>query len=137
VTVDAVVLRERRVLLVERGVPPPGWALPGGFVDAGETLERAVVRELEEETGLRARDVSQFHVYSEPGRDPRHPTVSTIFLVEAPGEPRAGDDARRAGFFGVDALPEPMAFDHARIVQDVCAFLAGGKRPGERVSRNG
>ena len=137
VTVDAVVEREGTVLLVERGAPPPGWALPGGFVDAGETLERAVARELLEETGLRALRVTQFHTYSEPDRDPRHPTVSTVFLVEAAGTPRGGDDARDARYFPLAALPTPMAFDHARILTDVRRFRDTGERPRGRVSPGG
>jgi ADP-ribose pyrophosphatase YjhB (NUDIX family) len=130
-TVDALVTREPgEVLLVERGHPPPGWALPGGFVDAGESLEEAVARELEEETGLRARRVRQFHTYSDPGRDPRHPTVSTVFLVDAEGTPRAGDDAAAARFFPWDALPRPLAFDHERILEDARAWLEEGRPPG-------
>jgi len=128
-TVDAVVHDARGgVLLIERRNPPPGWALPGGFVDAGETVEEAVVRELREETGLTATRVEQFHTYSAPGRDPRHPTVSIVFLVEAVGEPRAGDDAGQAAFFGPGRLP-PLAFDHADILADVARHRAGGRRP--------
>ena len=119
-TVDAVVLNDRgEVLLIDRRNPPLGWALPGGFVDVGETLEEAVARELTEETGLRARRVRQFHTYSDPDRDPRHHTVSTVFLVEASGTPTANDDALDAAFFPHDALPEPIVFDHARIIADV------------------
>src|SRR5262245_25594521 len=119
-TVDAVVMNDRgEVLLINRRNPPLGWALPGGFVDAGETLETAVARELIEETGLRARRVRQFHTYSDPARDPRHHTVTTVFRVEAEGEPAAGDDAVAAAYFSPDALPEPVAFDHARIIADV------------------
>jgi ADP-ribose pyrophosphatase YjhB (NUDIX family) len=95
--------------------------LPGGFVDTGETLEEAVARELLEETGLRAQTVLQFHTYSEPSRDPRHHTVSTVFLVEATGEPQAGDDAAEARFFPRHALPSPIAFDHLRILEEVLA----------------
>lgn len=129
-TVDAVVTdASGRVLLIERGHPPPGWALPGGFVDPGETLEEAVVRELREETALRARSVKQFHTYSDPDRDPRHHTVSTVFLVEAEGVPRAGDDAARAEFFPSRSLPEPVAFDHARILRDVERYRETGALP--------
>lgn len=129
-TVDAVVTDgSGRVLLIERGHPPPGWALPGGFVDPGETLEEAVVRELREETSMDARSVRQFHTYSDPSRDPRHHTVSTVFLVEAEGIPRAGDDAARAEFFDPENLPEPMAFDHARILGDVERYRAEGRYP--------
>ncbi len=138
VTVDAVVLNGRgEVLLIERRNDPPGWALPGGFVDAGETLERAAARELEEETGLRAESLTQFHTYSDPHRDPRHPTVSTIFLVRAAGRPVAGDDAGRAEFFPLDGLPEPLAFDHGRILTDVVRFRATGRRPGEAGAAGG
>ncbi len=131
-TVDAVVLNARdEVLLIERRNPPPGWALPGGFVDPGETLETAVARELREETGLRAGRVRQLHTYSDPERDPRHHTVSTVFLVEAEGEPAAGDDAGRAEFFPLDRLPSPLAFDHGRILRDAVRFRADGIRPDE------
>jgi 8-oxo-dGTP diphosphatase len=118
-TVDAIVLNpEGEVLLILRRNDPPGWALPGGFVDAGETLEQAVARELAEETGLRALRVRQFHTYSDPGRDPRHHTVSTVFRVEAAGDLAPGDDAAEARYFPTDALPSPLAFDHARILSD-------------------
>ena len=119
-TVDAVVQNDSgAVLLIKRRNPPLGWALPGGFVDVGETLEAAVSRELTEETGLRARLVRQFHTYSDPARDPRHHTVSTVFQVEAEGDPIAGDDATEAAYFSPFALPEPLVFDHARIIADI------------------
>lgn len=109
------------IVLVERRNPPHGWALPGGFVDVGERIEEAALREGFEETGLRARLVALVGVYSDPGRDPRGHTVSVVFLADAEGEPRGGDDARQARVFPIDALP-PLAFDHARIVAD---WLAG------------
>ena len=116
--VDAIVERPGAgVLLIERRNPPPGWALPGGFVEYGETVEAAVARELEEETGLAAESVRQFRVYSDPARDPRGHTVAVVFVVTARGEPRGGDDARQARFFPWEALP-PLAFDHARILED-------------------
>jgi 8-oxo-dGTP diphosphatase len=118
-TVDAIVHRPGRgVLLVRRRNPPPGWALPGGFVDPGESCEDAVVRETLEETGLRVVRRRQFHVYSDPGRDPRVFTVGVVFVVEADGEPQAGDDAADARFFPLDALPDAVAFDHRRILED-------------------
>jgi ADP-ribose pyrophosphatase YjhB (NUDIX family) len=130
VTVDALVRNAAgQVLLVRRTRTPAGWALPGGFVDAGESLEEAVARELAEETGLRALRVSQFHTYSDPHRDPRHATVSTVFLVEAEGSPAAGDDAADARFYDPDRLPHPMAFDHADIVGHAAAFLRDGRFP--------
>ena len=131
-TVDAVVIDTRdRVLLVERKNPPPGWALPGGFVDPEETVEAAVARELREETGLEARALMQFHTYSDPERDPRHHSVSTVFLVRADGEPEGGDDAARARFFDPDGLPDEIAFDHRRILADVRRYRETGRRPDE------
>lgn len=131
-TVDAVVINYAgEVLLIERKNPPAGWALPGGFVDAGETLEAAAARELEEETGLTARELIQFHTYSDPARDPRHPTVSTVFLVSAGGVLRAGDDAGRAEFFAFDRLPEQMAFDHREILEQVRHYRQTGLFPGQ------
>jgi 8-oxo-dGTP diphosphatase len=131
-TVDAVVENDRgEVLLVERRGEPPGWALPGGFVDPGETVEEAAIRELREETALRARALIQFHVYSDPARDPRHPTVTVVFLVRAEGAPRGGDDAADARFFPPGALPSLIAFDHREILGDVGRWRAQGVRPGE------
>lgn len=137
-TVDAVVENARgEVLLIERRNPPSGWALPGGFVDAGETVETAVARELREETGLEARSLRQFHVYSDPARDPRHPTVTVVFTVRAEGTPRGGDDAADARFFPRDRLPSPIAFDHREILRDVAEGRTGGRRPGDEDSGGG
>lgn len=120
-TVDAIVLDgQGRLLLVERGRDPykGRFALPGGFVEYGETVESAVVRELLEETGIRAKIVELFGVYSDPDRDPRGHTVTIVFRLKvAGGELRAGDDAAKARFFPLDGLP-PLAFDHQRIVGD-------------------
>jgi len=118
-TVDLIVeLDDGRIVLVERKNPPHGWALPGGFVDYGETLEAAAVREAKEETSLDVTLVRQFHTYSDPARDPRSHTISTVFVARAAGEPRGADDALQAKAFGRDELPVRMAFDHARIVAD-------------------
>jgi 8-oxo-dGTP diphosphatase len=126
VAVDALVEdREGRVLLVRRRYPPPGWALPGGFVEARETLEEAVARELHEETGLTLGTAEQFHAYSGPDRDPRHPMVSVVFTATASGELAAGDDAAAARFFPLDALPAEIAFDHRRILADYAARRRG------------
>jgi len=104
-------------VLIKRKNPPYGWALPGGFVDYGESYETAAVREAEEETGLAVTDLAQFHTYSRPDRDTRMHTASTVFTGKAKGEPVAGDDAGEAGLFSRDDLPE-LAFDHAEILSD-------------------
>ncbi len=117
-TVDAIIETEGGIILIKRKNPPSGWAIPGGFVDYGESLEDAVRREAKEETGLDIKLIRQFHTYSDPKRDPRHHTVSTIFIATAAGKPKAGDDAREVGIFNKDNLPEDIAFDHRQILED-------------------
>ncbi len=118
-TVDIIIeIKNRGIVLIERKNPPPGWALPGGFVDYGETLEEAAYREAREETGLQVEDLKQFRAYSDPKRDPRQHTVTQVFLAKAFGVPVGRDDARRAEIFTAAALPEPLAFDHAQILKD-------------------
>jgi ADP-ribose pyrophosphatase YjhB (NUDIX family) len=117
-TVDAIIEIEGGIILIKRKNPPPGWAIPGGFVDYGESLEDAVCREAKEETGLDISLIRQFHTYSEPGRDPRHHTVSTIFIAGASGTPVAADDAQEVGVFTRDSLPKDLAFDHRQILED-------------------
>ena len=119
-TVDIIITVGGGVVLVKRKNPPLAWALPGGFVDYGESLEQAAVREACEETGLSIRLGRQFHTYSEPDRDPRQHTVSTVFLATAEGTPVAGDDAEAAAIFHEESLP-PLAFDHSRILGDYFA----------------
>ena len=119
VTVDAIIeFEDRRVVLVERRFPPKGWALPGGFVDPGESLFQAVRREALEETGLSIEVVSIFHVYSMPWRDPRGDTISAVYHCRASGNPVAGDDASIARAFPFDGLPGNMAFDHREMLED-------------------
>ncbi len=128
-TVDAVILLPGdRVVLIRRRNPPHGWAIPGGFVDEGEPLEAAAKREAAEETGLGVTLLEQFHSYSDPARDPRRHTISTVFLASASGEPRAGDDADEARAFAWDALPSPIVFDHREILADVRRYLLTGAR---------
>lgn len=118
-TVDAILEpRPGHVLLVRRRYPPLGWALPGGFVERGESLEDACRREIQEETSMEIVELRQMHTYSDPSRDPRHPTVSTVFIARGVGEASAGDDAAETGIFPLDALPQPICFDHADILAD-------------------
>ena len=117
-TVDIIIKYAGDIILIRRKNPPAGWALPGGFVDYGETLEDAAVREAKEETGLDVRLVRQFHSYSDPHRDPRQHTISTVFLAEADGKYAAGDDAAVVGVFSARDLPDNLAFDHRQILED-------------------
>jgi len=117
-TVDVIIEIGHGIILIKRKNPPSGWAIPGGFVDYGESLEDAVIREAKEETGLDIRLKKQFHTYSDPKRDPRHHTISTIYIATASGEPKAGDDAKEVGIFNKDSLPEEIAFDHRQILED-------------------
>jgi len=117
----------RPIVLIQRRNPPHGWAIPGGFVDVGETLERAALREALEETCLRVKLNSLLGCYSDPGRDPRGHTVSAVYVGEAQGEPQAADDAADIGLFTPDALPADLAFDHARIMADYRVYLATGQ----------
>lgn len=118
-TVDALIRNAAgEILLIKRRNPPPGWALPGGFVDYGETVEQAVMREVREETGLHLTELAQFRAYSDPRRDPRHHIVTLVFSAHATGQLAAGDDAADARFFPSDALPEDMAADHGTIIRD-------------------
>lgn len=106
------------ILLVKRKFQPLGWALPGGFLEVGESAEQAALREAFEETGLRVELVRQFHVYSDPSRDPRGPCVSVVFLARGWGTPKAGDDAVSCEAFHEMNLPGELAFDHRQIIRD-------------------
>jgi 8-oxo-dGTP diphosphatase len=117
-TVDIIIRVDGKIVLIERKNEPKGWALPGGFVDYGESLEAAATREAAEETGLELKDLRQFGAYSDPGRDPRQHNISFVFTAEGQGEPRGGDDAATALLFSLDELPSPLCFDHAKILAD-------------------
>jgi len=118
-TVDVIIEVEGSgIVMIRRKNPPLGWALPGGFVDYGESLEDAAVREALEETSLRIFGLKQMHTYSRPDRDPRRHTITTVFIARAEGIPEAADDAEDIGIFTRQNLPEPIVFDHADILED-------------------
>lgn len=117
---------ERPIVLIERGNPPYGWALPGGFVDSGERVENAAIREAGEETGLSIQLKFLLGIYSAPDRDPRGPTVSIVYVATALGTPHAGDDARTIGVYPLNAIPDALAFDHKLILEDYKRFIKTG-----------
>jgi len=118
-TVDIIIeIEPGSVVLIERKNPPYGWAIPGGYVDYEESLEQCAVREAKEETSLDVTLVRQFHTYSDPSRDKRHHSISTVFIATAKGTPRGADDAIQAALFTKWNLPANIAFDHRRILED-------------------
>jgi ADP-ribose pyrophosphatase YjhB (NUDIX family) len=117
-TVDVIIEVSKGIVLIKRKNPPYGWALPGGFVDYGETLEDAAVREAKEETSLTVKLVSVLGAYSDPERDPRHHTISYVFIARSRGKAKASDDAIEIGIFDRNSLPKDLAFDHDKILQD-------------------
>lgn len=122
-TVDIIIEINKKdtkqaVVLIKRKNPPYGWAIPGGFVDYGESLEEAAVREAKEETSLDVSLKYQMHTYSDPKRDPRHHTVSTVYVASAQGTPKAADDAEEIGVFTEEEINFSLAFDHKKILTD-------------------
>lgn len=125
-TVDIIIEIEREdgtqgIILIKRKNPPFGWALPGGFVDYGESLEEAAAREAKEETSLEIKLTRQLHTYSDPQRDPRQHTITTVYLAKAKGKPKARDDAQEIGIFTKEEISFPLAFDHHEILADYFA----------------
>lgn len=117
-TADIVAIQDGKVLMILRKNPPSGWALPGGFIDYGESAESAAIRELAEETGLEATNLKLVGVYSRPGRDPRFHTLTVVYKASVNGFLNAGDDAQAAKWFDLHGLPEQIAFDHREIIMD-------------------
>ncbi|HEX3698750.1 MAG TPA: NUDIX hydrolase [Polyangia bacterium] len=129
-TVDIIIENGGGIVLVKRKFPPLGWALPGGFVDAGEWVAQAARREALEETGLAVELLDLLGVYSNPARDPRGIyTVSVVYIARADGVPQGGDDAAVAQIFPLDALPPDIVFDHPQMIADYVRFRAGQGRP--------
>lgn len=128
-TVDIIIRYQGGVVLIERKNAPSGWAIPGGFVDIGESLEEAAIREAKEETSLDVTLIEQFHAYSKPDRDPRFHTVTMVFIADGQGDLKGQDDARKAEVFSEDALPSAIAFDHGQILADYFSYANTGKKP--------
>ena len=120
---------KRPIVLIERKNPPQGWAIPGGFVDYGESVQTAARREAQEETGLEVQLTEQFHVYSEPDRDPRQHNLSVVLLGTATGKPQAADDAKNVGVFELWEIPVLLCFDHDQIIKDYWLYRNYGIRP--------
>ena len=125
VTVDIIIEINGGIVLIERLNTPYGWALPGGFVDYGESLESSAIREAKEETSLDIKIEEQFHTYSDPDRDPRHHTVTTVFIAKGVGSPKAADDAKNVSIFNETNLPYPIVFDHGKIISDYFRYKKG------------
>lgn len=125
--IELIDVPARPIVLIERRFPPAGWAIPGGFVDVGESIENAARREALEETGLTVRLKALLGIYSDPNRDLRGHTVTAVYVAEATGTPVAADDAKNVLIAGIDALPAPLAFDHAMVLADYRRFRETGE----------
>jgi len=136
IIIELVDRPRQTVVLIERAHEPLGWALPGGFVDVGETLEQAAVREALEETNLDVELTDLLGCYSDPARDARGHTASVVFIAQARGEPKAQDDARNVGLFDPDHCP-PLAFDHALIMKDYRQYRRTGAKTPVRYEPRG
>ena len=129
IIIELVDQPHRPIILIDRKNPPHGWAIPGGFVDYGESVETAARREAQEEVRLTVELIEQFQVYSDPKRDPRQHTLSIVFIAQANGKPKAADDAKEVGVFHPWEIPEKLCFDHDRILKDYRRYRDYGIRP--------
>ncbi len=130
-TVDVIIEIDMKIVLISRKHPPLGWAIPGGFVDYGEKIEDAALREAEEETGLQVTLQTLLGVYSDPSRDNRRHTASAVYIGHSKGTPKAADDAQEARLFSIDELPE-LCFDHQQILDDYKVYKQEGVFPPPR-----
>jgi len=127
-TVDIIIETYNGIVLIERKNEPHGWALPGGFVDYGESLENAAIREAMEETSLHVTDLRLLGCYSDPTRDKRFHTISTVFIGKGSGVAKAADDAINLATFSIKNLPEMLCFDHSKILADYAETIGQTQR---------
>jgi ADP-ribose pyrophosphatase YjhB (NUDIX family) len=124
--VDIIIKYKNKIVLIKRKNPPFGWALPGGFVEYNESLEKAAIREAKEETNLDVALNKQLHAYSDPKRDPRFHTISVVYIAEGKGKLKAKDDAKHVELFDIRNLPE-LVFDHNQIINDALPYIENGQ----------
>ena len=134
VIIELIDFPGRPIVLIERANPPYGWAIPGGFVDLGEMVEQAAMREAQEEVSLNVRLLALLGIYSDPSRDDRGHTVTAVYVGEASGMPEAADDAKNCRLFSLNELPEPLAFDHAQVLADYKKYRETGQVTQLRVN---
>ena len=135
IIIELVDRADRPIVLIKRKYPPVGWAIPGGFVDIGESVEQAAVREAKEETALEVTLTKLLGIYSNPGRDSRGHTASVVFIAEASGQPSAQDDAADIAVINIQTLPDDLVFDHNQILADYVSSKRGSYIPGDVVKR--